>query len=239
MTQAKRLSTRLSAVLDLLKPCHCLADIGSDHGYLICEAVLAGKASRGVAVELSQDPYQQTVLAVVEAFLMDEVSVRLGDGLGPLHMGEADALCIAGMGGKTIADILCRGREKLESVKQLVLQPNVDAGKVRSCLKELGFVAEDETLVSDGGFIYQIISAAPKKNATPQIFADRLCLMYGEHNLARGGALMRTLVERDVAHLESVAAQLLRARDGAGVEKRHDVLSQIAQLRSYLAKMAG
>ena len=236
MTEAKKLSPRLAQLLSFLKPCRCLADIGSDHGYLICQAVLEGKAASGIAVELSSDPYQRTILSVVEAFLLDEVSVRMGNGLEPLQEGEADAVCIAGMGGKTIAEILMCGRDKLGAVRQLILQPNVDADRVRLCLNGLGFVAQDEALVSDSGFIYQIISAVPGESGSTPSLTDYLLLAYGGHNLDRGGELIAELISRDASHLETVAAQLLLSSYPSAIQKRDDVLARVGELRAYLAK---
>lgn len=235
MTEARKLSPRLARILDLLKPCRCLADIGSDHGYLICQAVLDGKAARGVAVEMNDDPYQQTILAVVEAFLIEEISVRKGNGLDPVHVGEANAVCIAGMGGKTIAEILTLGSPKLSAVSQLVLQPNLDAHIVRRCLRDLGFVVEDETLVADGAFIYQIISAVPGASGATGCGLDSIYLEYGAVNLLRGDQLLRELLTRDMVHLEKVAAQMSQAKSKHTVQRRHEVLARIAQLQARLA----
>lgn len=237
--EGRKLSPRLLSILALLKPCSCLADVGSDHGYLICQAVSEGKAAAGIAVEMNDDPYKQTILAVVEAFLMDEVSVRKGDGLQPLAPDEADAVCIAGMGGKTIADILLGGRDKLGSVRQLVLQPNVDASRVRMALLELGFAVEDETLVRDGGFIYQIISAVPGAEDATAPSMDLFSLEYGAINLGRGGPLLAEVLRRDVMHLEKIAAQLLRSKDSAAADRRSEVLKKVSALRAILAKTVG
>ena len=128
------LSPRLRMVLSMFSPCECLADIGSDHGYLITTAVQTGLANRGIAVEINQLPFEQTHKTIRLHALAAVVDVRLGDGLEPLKQGEADALCIAGMGGGTIKGILSNGRNRLKSVTQLVLQPNVDAGELRAFL---------------------------------------------------------------------------------------------------------
>ena len=96
------LSPRLRMALSMLSPCECLADIGSDHGYLITTAVQTGLAKRGIAVEINQLPFEQTHKTIRLHALAAVVDVRLGDGLDPLNKGEADALCIAGIDRKSV-----------------------------------------------------------------------------------------------------------------------------------------
>ena len=214
------LSPRLSVALSMLVPCECLADIGSDHGYLITTAVQTGVAKRGVAVEINQLPFEQTQKTIRFHGLTAVVDVRLGDGLGPLQMGEADALCIAGMGGGTIKTILNNGRERLESVVQLVLQPNVDAGELRAFLLGNGYVIVNEELVADGEFIYQVIKAQP---GNEQREYNQLELEYGRMNASRNNVLFKQIIARDLNHWESVLRELNKAKAESVVARRQQI----------------
>ena len=214
------LSSRLALALSMLSSCECLADIGSDHGYLIATAVQTGVAKRGVAVEINQLPFEQTQKTVRLHGLNAVVDVRLGDGLKPLQRGEADALCIAGMGGGTIKGILSNGREALESVKQLVLQPNVDAGELRTFLLQNGFIIVDEHLVADGEFIYQVIKAQPGIELREY---NHLELEYGRLNLSRRSELLKQTVMRDLNHWEGVLRELNKAKPENVVARRQQI----------------
>lgn len=44
---------RLTLIYDMVPPCRLAADIGTDHGYLICALVESGRAERGIAVDIS------------------------------------------------------------------------------------------------------------------------------------------------------------------------------------------
>ncbi|KAF0198105.1 MAG: tRNA (adenine22-N1)-methyltransferase [Bacillota bacterium] len=214
------LSSRLGVVLSMFAPCECLADIGSDHGYLITTAVQAGRARRGIAVEINQLPFEQTQRTVEQQGLATAVDVRLGDGLKPLQRDEADAVCIAGMGGGTIKGILSNGRDRLESVAQLVLQPNVDAGELRAYLLQNGLVIVDEQLVADGGFIYQIIKAQPGSELQEY---NRLELEYGRLNFKRHSDLLKQIIARDLKHWEGILLELTKARTEHVAVKRQQI----------------
>lgn len=223
------LSPRLTVILSLIASCNCLADIGSDHGYLVATAVATGVAKRGIAVEINELPFEQTLKTVRQQGLANVIDVRLGDGLKPLSVGEADALCIAGMGGGTIASIVSGGGERLESIQQLVLQPNNDVAQLREYLFNNGFAIVQEELVADGDFIYQVIKAQPGEK--PPVYS-KLELEYGRLNLYNKSDLLIQIIERDINHWQSVLEQLDKAKTENAVAKRQQLEIWLAELRS-------
>jgi len=228
----RHLSLRLQAVLALLQNTACLADIGSDHAFLITAAVLTGKATRGIAVEISEQPWRQSQRTVRELELHGAVDVRLGDGLAPLETDEVQALCIAGMGGGTIRSILHRGRDKLRQVRQLVLQPNVDANTLRSYLCEIGWCITDEAVVEEAGVFYQMMRAEQGSGNVP---FSPLELEYGRINLMRRDPQLVRLLERDLAHWESVQENLRAGRQDGAAKRKLWVGMRISALREALA----
>jgi len=219
-------------ILSMINHCNCLADIGSDHGYLVAHAVITGISQQGIAVELNRDPFEQTRRTMAMQGLTNLVDVRMGDGLAPLKEAEVDAICIAGMGGGTIRSILESGLEKTTAVKQLVLQPNVDARELRTSLLEHGFLISDETLVIDGDFVYQVIKAIPGVETKEY---SALELEYGRYILAAGGSLLEQTLLRDISHLEKISKQIARGRGEAAEKKKQEVQEKIAELRLCLA----
>ncbi|MBT9136300.1 MAG: tRNA (adenine(22)-N(1))-methyltransferase [Firmicutes bacterium] len=221
------LSPRLAALLQMLAPCATLADIGSDHAMLISGAVQAGKAQRGIAVEINLAPFLESQRAVCRAGLQGKIEVRRGDGLAPLGVGEVDALCCAGMGGGTISQILAKGEGKLSAVRQMLLQPNVDGAKLRQHLLGTGFRVTDDQVVEDGAYTYQLIYAEPGKELKPY---SPLELEYGRHNLARRSSLLVTLLARDILHWNKVRAELKRSNTEGSELRRRQIDEWIAQL---------
>jgi tRNA (adenine22-N1)-methyltransferase len=218
-------------VLSLLQNCECLADIGSDHGYLVACAVHSGVAGRGIAVELNLSPFEQTRKTIAVDDLEGRVDVRLGDGLNPLKVDEVDAICIAGMGGKTIRDILGQGSTKLGKVSQLVLQPNVDAKDLRIFLLNSGFFISEETLVLDGEFIYQVIRAEP---GTETCEYTDIEMEYGRNIIRKGGQTLQQTLNRDLTHWKRVLGELDKGSSASVERKKTEISKRIAELERLL-----
>lgn len=154
------LGDRLQAVADFVPQGSRVADIGTDHGYLAVELVKSGKAKFVVASDKNTGPYEAAVRTVRENGLADNViSVRLGDGLKRLKPGEVDTVCIAGMGGALMVEILEGSPDVVETLDTLILQPQSAAPELRRWIYRKHWHIEDESLALDDGRIYEIIMA--------------------------------------------------------------------------------
>lgn len=98
-----------------------IADIGTDHGLLAMGLALTGNYNTVVGVDISDQALTYGALAMLENIRnqtrslnhedFDDipelpVEYRLGNGLEELEVGEADIICIAGMGVNTMLQIL-------------------------------------------------------------------------------------------------------------------------------------
>lgn len=150
-----QLSKRMKAVADLAGMGDCLADVGTDHGYIPIYLLEEGRFQRGIAMDVHEGPLLRARENIQSHDLSDRISCRLGDGLERLGKGEADTVVIAGMGGSLIIRILTEGAEVLKEVSRLVLQPQSEIAKVRDFLQEQGYQIEKEHMVLDEGKYYQ------------------------------------------------------------------------------------
>jgi tRNA (adenine22-N1)-methyltransferase len=162
MAEPIKLGPRLNCIALLIDAKARLADIGTDHAYLPIALCQQGKIDYAVAVDIHQGPYQSALAAVREHKLEKKIAVRLGNGLQPLLPGEIDTLSLAGMGGKTILEILLAGQDILAEVADLVLQPQGLESRVRSSLLETGWLLKEEHLVEEEGRIYVIMAFSHK-----------------------------------------------------------------------------
>jgi tRNA (adenine22-N1)-methyltransferase len=155
------ISNRLRKIAEHVPPGSAVADIGSDHALLPVFLALSGNIRRAVAGEIHDGPLQAARRQVARERLEAVVDVRKGDGLQVLDPGEADCIVIAGMGGHLISSILGEGKEKLDGVSRLVLQPNVGEDQVRQWLRDNSWHLVGEDILEEDGHIYEILVAEP------------------------------------------------------------------------------
>ena len=134
-----RLSLRLKAVADFVKPGSRIADIGTDHGYVPIYLAQIGRAAGAIAMDVRQGPLERAKehIREYEGWAIQHagnsrqqapcaIEARLSDGLKELRPGEADTVIMAGMGGELEIRILEQGRHMWDSVSHWILSPQSD-----------------------------------------------------------------------------------------------------------------
>ena len=249
-----KLSNRLQVILDLIPDGSVLADIGSDHGLLPVAAVQSGKAKAAVAGEVNQGPLEAAARQVAEAGLKDKIAVRLGDGLAVVEPGEVSVVTIAGMGGSLISSILENGRDRLQGVKQLILQPNVGEEFVRAWLLQHGWVITQETILEEEKKIYEIISAVPEQEqaatTNEQLYGARtiasqsgegitlnkdLLLRMGPYLLEKPNEVFFKKWHSEIAKLERIQRSVASSRLESAALKNEELRKEIEQIQEVLS----
>ena len=128
------LGPRLEAILDLLRPCTLLVDVGTDHGLVPLEAVRRGIAARAVGVDKKHRPLDVARRNHAAAGSPPEVSFVLGDGLAG-HV--PDAVVIAGVGARLAMRVVDA------RAMQVVVQLNAERDRFERHMTSLGFTATD------------------------------------------------------------------------------------------------
>lgn len=158
MTLSVTIGPRLQMVASFVPKGAKLGDIGTDHAYLPIALYEAQLIARAVAIDVHEGPYQSALAAVKARHLEKVIDVRFGDGLMPLEPGEVNVLTLAGMGGRTMLDILSARPDVLEFVNELVLQPQGAERAVRLALLGDGWRLKAEKLVEEDNRIYVVMA---------------------------------------------------------------------------------
>jgi tRNA (adenine22-N1)-methyltransferase len=180
-----------------------IADIGSDHGWTACYALLEGVAERAIATDITPHSVGKMEETFNKRGCRHLVDIRIGDGLSLISPAEAEGIVIAGMGGMLMSGILERGLHVALAAKKLVLSPQKDLPAFRASLHGMGLMIEEEALIEEKEKLYNILvcSKGSQRAFTPEELA------FGRHLIeAKDGTLALQLslsLEKDRAlHIE-------------------------------------
>ncbi len=154
-----KLDARLSAVASLVRINSRVADIGTDHGYLLAYLIENGICPSGIAADINKGPLENAERTVVDAEIYDRVELILSDGLKNVPEGSCDDIVLAGMGGNLIADILSSCPWIYDERIHIVAQPMSHGEVLREFYVKNGFEILREKSVADGKRLYCVISA--------------------------------------------------------------------------------
>jgi tRNA (adenine22-N1)-methyltransferase len=216
---AEKLSKRLETVVSFIPEGSRIADIGSDHAYLPCYAVDKGIAVSGIAGEVAEGPFQSAVKQVKYSQLENVISVRKGDGLEVISPNDTDCITIAGMGGALIASILEQGKDKLEGVSRLILQPNVGAVSIRRWLLENGWELKAERILEEDNKIYEILAADKGNPEAPYDNMERELLL-GPFLLKENSSVFKRKWEQELKQWKNITEKMKNAEDSPELRER-------------------
>ena len=154
-----KLDARLSAVASLVRKGSRVADIGTDHGYLLCWLIENGICPGGIAADINKGPLENAKRTVIEAGVSDKVELILSDGLKNIAENSCDDIVLAGMGGNLIADILSACPWIYNKNLHIVAQPMSHGEVLREFYLNNGFDILEEKTATDGKRLYCVISA--------------------------------------------------------------------------------
>lgn len=160
------LTARLACLASSVPQNACLADIGTDHGYLPIFLWTQGRLKKIIASDLRQGPLASAQQNAVQFDCAQHISFRLGAGLTQISADECDTISIAGMGGETIAGILQQAPWTQTGNHLLLLQPMTMIPLLRQYLWQNGYEILAEQVCREGKRLYLILSVcggAPKK----------------------------------------------------------------------------
>ena len=214
----KPLTKRLQTALDLLPACHIAADIGCDHG-IAAEALLCQrKCQRVLACDISAPSLAKAQARLTRAGLAGHADFFCCDGLAKAR--EADGALLLGMGGRTIVEILQKGRLLLPQMRGLVAGPAGHAEALYRALPALGLCAADERIVWENGRFFPLVLLVPGRQAPLTGAAAELgpvnCQRRDEETLRYAAWLCRVLektlrvpgASRTAAHQAEAAERL-------------------------------
>lgn len=186
-----KINDRLKKIGDLVETNSFCLDIGCDHAFLDIYLVKKNKNIKAIASDIAEGPLNQARENIKREGLEDKIEVRLGNGLDT-YTDEVNTIIISGMGGRNMIGIFKNNMKVLKNIDTIILSPNNYQIDVKKFLVKNGFYIDDEELVKDKKFIYQIIKFKKGKR-----HYSRKEYFFGPVLLQKKGALFEEYYKRE------------------------------------------
>lgn len=216
-----QLSKRMQMIADMVKPADCIADIGTDHGYIPIWLAENEITDRVIAADVKKGPLSRAQKHVTEHGLQDRIQLRLGDGLTVLSPGEADCIIIAGMGGLLMIQILSDSPEIVAQTDEMILSPQSDIDAVRRYLHHIGFQIESEDMTEEDGKYYTVMRCRHGKDIiyTPEDY------LYGRKLIE----VCHPVLCSYLGHKMQKSQEIIRQLAGKNTEKSKKRIEELKQ----------
>lgn len=149
---------RINFISDLIPNCQNVIDVGSDHAYLAINLLSQKKVQLVVNIEVNKGPHISGVENLKKHQLLDHTINLVNNGFKNLEKQfnniVFDYAVIAGMGSRTIIDIL---KENKLKISQFILQTNKNPYLLRKWLINNKYKITKEYIVQEHGIFYPIM----------------------------------------------------------------------------------
>ena len=218
------LSDRMRAVVGLVEPCDCIADIGCDHGYVAMELISNQTCKKVIAMDINYGPLELAKSHIRDNKMTDFIETRISDGTSALIKGEANGIVCAGMGGKLIIHILEEGKELIKDMQELILQPQSEIDEVRAYLRENKLAIVKEDMVCEDGKYYPMMRVVNgDKNDTSVTLEElskeelqkqrRIEDTYGPYLLKKSHPVLKQYLLWQKENLDNIRGNLVSGRN--------------------------
>ncbi len=221
-----KLDKRILLCAKTVRPGSRVADIGTDHAYLVIWLVLNNLVSYAIACDLREGPLLNAKENIKKYDVQENIETRLSDGLDNINDNEVDDIVIAGMGGELIINIIKRADWLKNKEKHLVLQPMSAEQELREFLASEGYMIKSEQAVVSYGKVYTVMSVFYEGNIK---IMDKLYPYIGllKDNLTREAYLY---IEKEIRNLNNKVLGFMATHQVKKAEYLNDIISELKSI---------
>ncbi|MGM9857726.1 MAG: tRNA (adenine(22)-N(1))-methyltransferase [Bacilli bacterium] len=150
------LSNRLETIKRFVPPQCIPADVGADHGYLICSLLIDNIVELGYAVENKKGPFTHLCETIKLYSLENKVYPLFSSGIRDLP-DNVNTLILAGMGSESIIEILNARKDFLSHIDMIICDSHTNLFYLRSEMQKLGFYVKNEEIIQEKNIYYEIV----------------------------------------------------------------------------------
>lgn len=231
---------RLERIASYVKRGMCVADIGTDHGYIPLHLVKEKISPFVLAMDINQGPLQKAQENICNHLLEHQIRTRLSDGIRQLQPAEVDCVIIAGMGGRLILKILEQDQEKLSSFQRFILSPHSELEVVREEVLKLGLDIVEEDILFEEGHFYPILICEPtdqiKYLDTELPYDPSMLYQYGRFLIQKRQTCFLSYLELQKEKLQQLMEKVQTAKAKERYEELEQELSKLEGMMEWIRK---
>ena len=167
---------------------------------------------------------------VEECGLEGKIETRLSDGLAKINSDEVDSMIAAGMGGNLVIHILSAEEETAKGLKELILQPQSEIGKVRLYLLEEGYQIVKEDMIFEDGKYYPMMKVVRGEREDYSL-ED---LEYGKLLLREKHPVLKQFLEWEINLQKDILANLQKVNSERTRSRCQELEEKIDQMKTIL-----
>lgn len=227
------LSLRLRTIASMVDKCECVADIGTDHGYIPIYLLKNKVCTKAIASDINKGPVEKAKFNVRIEDLEGKIDCRLGGGLTTINKGEVQGIVIAGMGGNLIRDIIEERLNIFKKSKFAVLQPVQNPEVLREYIYKNGYKIIDEELCIDDNRFYEIIKI---RYASEVEEVEDIYYEIGKKLVDRRHPLIKEFIEYKINRYSEIHNNIKENTESAGRRKNElkDKIKKLEELKECL-----
>jgi tRNA (adenine22-N1)-methyltransferase len=226
------ISSRLVKIIEMLPESDTVADIGTDHGYVLIELLKRGKISRGIASDNKKKPLEKARENARAERVEELIDFRLGSGFETLNVGEVSGAVIAGMGGILIKELMENAMELIKEMDFILVQPAQNPEILREYLYRNQFRVLDEELVREDRryYEYMVVKFDPYKSDTLE---NHINYTIGDALLRKKHPLLQEYLTSKINEMEEILSKINITSENAKI-RSEKINQKINELRSVL-----
>lgn len=230
-----QLSKRLSTVASMVTAGNCLADVGTDHGYVPIYLYERQIIPRAIAVDIHKGPLERAGIHIKESGFENAIETRLSDGLAAIKPKEAESIVIAGMGGPLMIRILSACPEVTASAKELILQPQSEIAEVREWLCGQGYEITEEHMVFEEGKYYPMFKAV--KNPERKKLTALEC-NFGRLDVLKEPEILEAFLRKEAAGKKTILQKLEKEPTQKSRDRTEEIKVFLGEIEKVLSKIS-
>lgn len=224
------ISLRLKTIANMVDKCECVADIGTDHGYIPIYLVKNDICNKAIASDINKGPVEKAKFNVKLESMQDKIQCRLGGGLITIKPEEVQGIVIAGMGGNLIRDIIEEGIDVFKKAKFIVLQPVQNPEVLREYIYKKGYKIIDEELCIEDNKLYEIIKVRYDEEIQN---IDSIYYEVGKTLIEKRHLLVKEYIEIKIQRYIKILKNITEESEGAK-NRKAEVKNKIIKLEEMI-----